>query len=146
MDYWMMWLIAGAVCVGLELFVPGLVLIFFGLGCVCTAGVSLISFVNNRVWLQIALFLVFSILSLVFLRKRFTLIFKGTMFYPEKKQDKHIFEFADVLEPVSDTREGRIKYNGTTWNAVSLSGDIEAGARVRVLRREGITYVVEKVL
>lgn len=49
MEYWMIWLIAGALCIGLELFIPGLVIIFFGLGCVCTAGFSLLSFVNNRV-------------------------------------------------------------------------------------------------
>lgn len=54
------------------------------------------------------------------------------------------FEFADVLETVSETKEGRIKYKGTSWNAVSTSGTIEAGSRVRVLRREGIAYVVEK--
>ena len=87
MEYWMIWLIAGALCIGLELFIPGLVIIFFGLGCVCTAGFSLLSFVNNRVWLQIVLFLIFSVLSLAFLRKKFTIIFKGTLFYPDKKLD-----------------------------------------------------------
>ena len=144
MEYWMIWLIAGALCIGLELFIPGLVIIFFGLGCVCTAGFSLLSFVNDRVWLQIVLFLIFSVLSLAFLRKKFTIIFKGTLFYPDKKLDMYSFEFADVLETVSETKEGRIKYKGTSWNAVSTLGTIEAGSRVRVLRREGIAYVVEK--
>ena len=144
MEYWMIWLIAGALCIGLELFIPGLVIIFFGLGCVCTAVFSLLSFVNNRVWLQIVLFLIFSVLSLAFLRKKFTIIFKGTLFYLDKKLDMYSFEFADVLETVSETKEGRIKYKGTSWNAVSTLGTIEAGSRVRVLRREGIAYVVEK--
>ncbi|WP_252830180.1 NfeD family protein [Treponema denticola] len=37
-----------------------------------------------------------------------------------------------------------MKYQGTTWSARSLSEEIPAGSMVRVLRREGLTYIVEK--
>ena len=81
---------------------------------------------------------------MAFLRKKFTPIFKGTIFYSDKKSDKEAEEFADVIETVFHNKEGRIKYQGTTWSARSLSEEIPEGSMVRVLRREGLTYIVEK--
>ena len=145
MEMWSVWLIMGAVCIGLELFIPGFVIIFFGFGCILTSVCCVIPLIQNVIWFQIILFLFFSIISLVFLRKRFTFVFKGSIFYPDRKNDVYSSDFADVLEDVSDIKEGRIKFNGTTWNARTISGNIETGKRVKVLRREGITYIVENV-
>ncbi|UTC65503.1 NfeD family protein [Treponema sp. OMZ 788] len=144
MAWWSIWLLIGVLCIGLELIIPGLVIIFFGLGAVFTSAVTLIPFVNQALWLQIILFVLFSVLSLIFLRKKFTPIFKGTVFYSDKKSDKAGEEFADVVEIVFHNKEGRIKYKGTTWSARSMSEEIPEGSRVRVLRREGLTYIVEK--
>ncbi|EGC77264.1 hypothetical protein HMPREF9353_01614 [Treponema denticola F0402] len=74
--------------------------------------------------------------SLLFLRVLFSILIK--------KDDKEAEEFADVIETVFHNKEGRIKYQGTTWSARSLSEEIPAGSMVRVLRREGLTYIVEK--
>ncbi|UTC68116.1 MULTISPECIES: NfeD family protein [unclassified Treponema] len=145
MAWWSIWLLAGVLCIGLELIIPGLVIIFFGFGAVFTSALTLIPFINEALWLQIIIFIICSVLSLVFLRKKFTPIFKGTVFYPDKKSDKYIEELADVVETVFHNKEGRIKYKGTTWSARSLSGEIPQGEVVRVLRREGLTYIVEKV-
>lgn len=142
MESWFVWLLAGIICIGLELFIPGLVIIFFGFGAIFAALFSI--FVSNVVF-QVIIFIFFSILPLVFFRKKFKSVFKGSVFYPDKKTDKTAFEFAEVLEAVSENAEGRIKYNGTTWNAVSVSGKIEAGSSVKIIRREGLTFLVEKI-
>ena len=144
MGWWSIWLLVGVICIGLELIIPGLVIIFFGFGAVFTSVFSLIPFINQALWFQIIIFVVFSILSLIFLRKKFTPIFKGTIFYPDKKSDKEAEEFADVIATVLHNKAGRIKYQGTTWSARSISEEIPEGSMVRVLRREGLTYIVEK--
>ena len=144
MGWWSIWLLVGVICIGLELIILGLVIIFFGFGAVFTSVFSLIPFINQALWFQIIIFVIFSVLSLAFLRKRFTPIFRGTIFYPDKKSGKEEDEFADVIETVFHNKEGRIKYQGTTWSARSISEEIPEGSMVRVLRREGLTYIVEK--
>ena len=143
MEAWSIWLLSGVICIGLELVVPGLVIIFFGLGAIRTAVFAFI--IPDAVWLQVLVFIICSILSLVFLRKKFTAIFKGSLFYPDKKSDNPASDFAEVIEPISENKEGRIKYGGTTWNAVSVSGEIETGSSVKIIKREGLTYLVEKI-
>ncbi|AIN94677.1 NfeD family protein [Treponema putidum] len=144
MGWWSIWLLVGVLCIGLELIIPGLVIIFFGFGAIFTSVFSLIPFINQALWLQIIIFIAFSVLSLIFLRKKFTPVFKGTVFYPDKKKSQPDDEFADVIETVFHNKEGRIKYKGTTWNARSLSEEIPRGSVVKVLKREGLTYIVEK--
>ncbi len=145
LEAWSLWLLIGVLCIGAELIIPGLVIIFFGFGAILTSVFSLIPFINNIFWLQLLVFLACSILSLVILRKKFTNIFKGSIFCPNKESDSPVSAYAEVLEDISDKKEGRIKYNGTTWNAISTSDTIKAGERVKVVRQEGLTYIVEKV-
>lgn len=142
LEPWSMWLLIGILCIGAELLIPGLVVIFFGFGAILTALFSLLPLIQDRLWIQILIFLVFSILSIVFLRKKFTPIFKGSVFLPNKQADSEVDAYALVLESLSEKKEGRIKYKGTTWNAISVSGEIPEGARVKVVRQEGLTYIV----
>ncbi len=139
LEPWSVWLLIGVICIGLELLMPGLVIIFFGFGAVLTAIFSLLPFVTDIFWLQIVVFLILSVLCLIFLRKKCTGIFKGTVFYPAKEAGQ---EFAQALEDISEKKEGRIKYKGTTWSARCESGEIAQGSTVKVLRREGISYIV----
>ncbi len=143
-DPWLLWLLIGVVCIGAELLIPGLVIIFFGFGAILTALISLVPFVATTLWLQLIIFVVCSVLSLIILRRKFTPIFKGSVFMPEKGDAVPASSYAEVVEAMSEKKEGRIKYNGTTWNAASTSGEIEVGERVKVLKKEGLTYIVEK--
>ena len=40
---------------------------------------------------------------------------------------------------------GRIRYQGTSWPAISLQGDIPAGRKARLLARDNLAWVVEPV-
>lgn len=117
---------------------------FFGLGAILTAVFAFV--VPEVLWLQVLVFIVCSLFSLLFLRKKFTSVFKGSMFYPDKKSDNSAADFAEVSETVYENKEGRIKYKGTTWNALSVSGEIEKGSSVKIIKKEGLTYFVEKVI
>lgn len=141
---WFIWLVIGIIAIGLEIFVPGLVIIFFGIGAVGTALVSLLPFVASHLWIQGLCFLVLSILSLVCLRRLFGNIFQGTVFdsFARSPGDS---PFAEVIEDISPSRDGRIRYKGTTWNARTLADEIPAGVSVKIVRLEGMTYIVEKI-
>ncbi len=142
---WSLWLLIGVLCIGAELIIPGLVVIFFGFGAILTSVISLLPFIHDIFWLQILIFLLCSIVSLIFLRKKFTPVFKGSIFSSEKETSLSASSYAEVVEALSDKKEGRIKYNGTTWSAISTSEEIDVGEQVKVLDREGLRYIVEKV-
>ncbi|ULQ58461.1 NfeD family protein [Brucepastera parasyntrophica] len=147
LDPWVYWAIIGVVCIGLEMLLPGFVIFFFGMGGIATALLSLIPFVSQWLWLQVLIFIVTSLLSLIFFRRHFKRIFSGTVFNPSKKNPEEVGagETAEVLETVGPVQEGRIRFQGTTWSAQSSSGTIPAGSSARIVDRKGLVYIVEPI-
>ncbi len=141
---WFVWAIVGVVCIGLEMLLPGFVIFFFGVGALATALLSLLPFVSGMIWLQVLLFIVLSVLSLVFLRRRFTQIFAGTVFDSRHAdpEETGAGETAEVIETVTAHADGRIRFKGTTWPARTKSGSIPVGARALVIERDGMTYII----
>jgi len=146
-DPWFLWALIGIVCIGLEMLLPGFVIFFFGVGALVTALCSLVPFVSDTIWLQILLFITFSILSLVFLRRKFTKVFAGTVFDSHKtnKETDGVGKIADVIEMAGPVTEGRIRFQGTTWKAHTKAGECLPGTHVRIVSREGMTYIIEPV-
>jgi membrane protein implicated in regulation of membrane protease activity len=144
---WFVWALAGFVCIGLEMLLPGFVIFFFGMGGLLTAVSCLVPFVSGQVWLQVLLFVAFSVGSLVFLRQKFTRIFAGTIFDSNRGNvdSDGVGDIADVLETAGTVTEGRIRFRGTTWKAHTREGECATGSRVRIVAREGMTYIVEAV-
>jgi len=55
-----------------------------------------------------------------------------------------LYQTGEALEPLSPT--GRVSVGGEIWNAVSASGaPIDAGERVEVISREGMTLHVDRI-
>lgn len=144
---WFAWALIGVLCIGLEIVMPGFVIFFFGMGGLVTALFCLIPAVADMAWLQIVLFVVLSVLSLLFLRKRFTKIFEGTVFDARKgnPEEDGIGSVADVIEATGSVNEGRIRFRGTTWKSRTREGELPAGSPCRILGREGLVYIVGPV-
>lgn len=149
-DPWFVWALVGVSCIGLEMLLPGFVIFFFGMGALATALCSLMPPVAGALWLQIILFVFFSILSLVLLRRRFTRIFEGTVFNPSRVsgEEEGTGEMAEVVELIGPAREGRIRFRGTTWKARCATGEFAPGefapgSMVKIVERDGMTYVVK---
>ena len=143
---WLVWALIGIGCIGIEMLMPGFVIFFFGLGGLATALCCLVPFISDQVWLQILLFVVFSVFSLVYLRKRFTRIFGGTVFDPHKgnADDEGVGGLAEVIEDIGSLKEGRIRFRGTSWKAKTGSGIFVKGDIVRIVSREDLTYIVDR--
>jgi len=55
-------------------------------------------------------------------------------------------QIVDVVEDINDlTNDGRIRYQGISWQAKTIDGDVPAGSQVRIKYRENTTWIVEPV-
>ncbi|MCD4652083.1 MAG: NfeD family protein [Candidatus Cloacimonetes bacterium] len=141
----LIWLILGIVFILMEFAIPGFVIAFFGAGALLTSLMTYLGVTSSIAW-QLALFIVFSLMSLFLLRKFVTRAFCG------KVDDHEIEEFnMDVGKIVTVTEtidphhgSGKITYHGTIWKATARIR-IESGESARVIGKVNITIEVEPV-
>lgn len=139
MDTGLFWLSIGVVLFVMEMIAPGFVLFFFGLGAWVTALVNW--FFPISVASQLFLFTAVSLLSLVIFRG----LIKGKFFGNSEGADLIIEENdrAEVVEAIYPPHQGRVKYNGTLWQA-QAEETIEVGEIVRLVRRNNLVIYVKK--
>ena len=140
------WFALGVALMFLELFVPGLVVCFLGLGAVVVACFR---------WLGLFLpvgqsILAWFITSIVFLLGLRHLLLR---YIPSERSYSFTDEDVEAAGSIVDvTREvgsgdstGRIHYAGTTWPAIAQQGQIPVGQKARLLYRENLIWHVEPV-
>ena len=55
-------------------------------------------------------------------------------------------QIVEAVEDINDvTNEGRIRYQGISWQARTLEGNVPAGTKVRIKYRDNTTWIVEPV-
>ncbi len=142
----LIWFLVGLVFIGVEFLAPGVISIFFGVGAWATAMLFWI-FPSMGLTVQLALFLIFSILSLVILRKTIAKKFFKDSEKGESDLDiDYIGEEASVVEIILPEDDGIVSFHGTNWKARS-SHVIEVGASVVITNQTGLTlHVVPKNL
>lgn len=139
------WAFIGLVMIGLEFLIPGLVIIFFGAGALITSILTaIIPGLKSGIGWQIVLWLGASGLSLAFLRKYLSKVFRGKTLIDtgEKPSGKT----AKVTERITPDNPGRVHFEGTTWKASSYTETLNKGETVTVLKQEGLTLIVSKAL
>jgi inner membrane protein len=139
------WTILGLVLVFIEFFIPGLVIIFFGVGALITALITWMF--SPSLTIQFLVFTVSSILFLIGLRKYLKTTFVGKMKGENGEQNFNV-EIGKII-PVTEYIQpgevgGRVRYQGTTWSA-KADVPIPPGESVRIIGCENITLVVEKM-
>jgi membrane protein implicated in regulation of membrane protease activity len=137
------WFFIGLVLLLLELALPGLIVIFFGIGAWITA-LAIILF-HPDINVQIIIFLISSILSLALLRR----YLKKKFFHEDKSEvitleDEFIGKIGIADTDMKAGKKGRIQFKGSTWSAIS-DVDIESGSQVKVVNKESITLIVTKL-
>jgi len=141
---WIVWFFVGLVLLLAEFAIPGLIVVFFAMGAWLAAIVCLIFDVSLAI--QLTIFLAGSILSLVFLRQKFSKLFKGSV----RKERTTTDDFAElvgehgvVIETIASGRMGKVEVRGTPWTAES-SVELRAGQAVAVVERRGLTLIVKE--
>jgi inner membrane protein len=136
-----LWGVLGVVLIAAELLIPGFVIFFFGMGALVTALLSgIIPAVGSGFGWQGLIWGAASVGSLIVLRRRFSKTFRGTVFNPISNRD--VGKSAAVTEPISPENPGRVRYQGTTWKAVSYTESFGPGERVEIIKEENLTLVV----
>jgi membrane protein implicated in regulation of membrane protease activity len=139
------WFIIGLVLFLLELAVPGLVLMFFGMGAWIVAILCLIF--NVSLDIQLIVFILSSVLFLITLRKYVSKLFSGrkqTETNKGENQEDYIGENVLVVETISPPRKGKVELHGTYWNA-EADIEIKKGTTVEIIGKESLTLKVKQV-
>jgi len=135
------WFLIGLVFLLLELVVPGLVIVFFGVGAWITALCSV--FFNIDINIQILIFTVSSVITLALLRnylkKRF---FKEDTTLQGSLDEEFIGKTATVESVIQPGKQGKVSFKGTQWEAES-DQRIEEGTRVQIIGKNSIILQVK---
>lgn len=120
----------------------GLTVIWFAIGAL---GALAAAFLGCELWVQLVVFVAASALSLALLRP-----VAARHFFTQRSPtnaDRVIGREAQVTEEINNVAgQGQVVIMGQTWTARSqMNVIIPAGARVKVLRIEGVKVFVEKI-
>jgi len=131
------WIIIGLVLVALEMVVPGLVIIWFGVAAVLT---GILAFFIPNPYFQYGAFLFFSGLG-VFLAQWIGR--KITRPEPEPVGALRLpGAIGVVLESIEPAKMGRVKVQGEEWRA-EAAVPLAEGVKVKVVKVDGTHLVVE---
>ena len=140
------WLGSGIFLMVIEFLVPGLVMVFVGLGALTVALGMQLGYIDE-IPQQFTTFFISSIIYLLTLR------FLVLRFVPSVTRKANIDEDEEVMgsivEIVADINSGefgRVEHSGSSWQA-RAEGDqtILKGEQVKIIGRDNITWIVQKI-
>lgn len=138
-NMWQVWAIVAVLCLILELSSGDFFIICFSIGAVF--GVIGAAVGLNIYW-QIAVFALFSLLSVLFVRPiALRYLHKNEPNKPSNA-DALLGRTGRVTEAIKAGRKGYVQIDGDLWRAVSTE-DIPTGTTVRVVGRESTIITVE---
>jgi len=135
-----LWAIAGLFLVFIELLTTSFFAIFLGAGALMTALLTYLG-ITTHFWSQILVFSVFSVLSILLLRR-----FAKNLFGKESKNtySEYVGDKATVEERIEPNKEGKVFYRGTVWIAFSDEEQaIDKGSSVIITEVDGIKLKVK---
>jgi len=141
-----LWLGSGIFLMAIEFLVPGLVLVFVGLGALTVALGMQLGYIDE-IPQQFTTFFISSIIYLLTLR------FLVLRFVPSVTRKENIDEDEEVIgsivelvEDINSGEFGRVKHSGSSWQA-RAEGDqtILKGEQVKIIGRDNITWIVQKI-
>ena len=137
------WAIFGVALMFCELALPGLILFFFGLGALLTAGV--VWLFPLSLTLQITVFLIASLAFLFSLRRWLRGIFMGrsTDETQEALPEGMIGQEGRVSQTIRPDAFGKIILHGTAWTA-EADEVLEEGTQVEIIGQKSLTLKVKR--
>ncbi len=147
MEVWLIWLIATAILIIIEL-ISGMVASFcLAIGCLAA---MIVSALQIGMEIQLTAFAIATVLSFIFIAP---VVKKWQNGKNEKSNtqggsnmDALIGRVVDVIQEIPCNGIGRIRIDGDNWQARSISNEaITAGSKVKVVSYESIIIEVEKV-
>jgi len=144
------WFVIGTLLVVAEFFVPGIVLVFFGVSAwIVALATGLIGPIRASVPIQVGIWVVLSVILLFTLRSWLQGLLKGFTAQqtdPNKMPREGIGARVEVIENI-DTKShtGRVRWKGSLWRA-EADEDVPAGATVEIVDQCNMTLKVKRVV
>ena len=139
---WWHWLVLGLLLAVAEMATAGgFYIIFFGVGALLVGTLSAFGLAGPE-WVQLLLFTVFSVVSLLLFRSR---LLTWLQVEPQRPpMDTLVGEIGVTKEDLAPGGVGQVELRGTAWSGRNAGGAVLArGARCRVVRVEGLMLHVE---
>ncbi|OEU50898.1 MAG: hypothetical protein BA861_09665 [Desulfobacterales bacterium S3730MH5] len=140
------WFLAGLALVLLELVMPGVIFVFFGVGAWIVAAATYLK-LTSSFESQLLLFSIASIVLLVFFRKWIKGMFHGHVSdVQDLSQDLDEFVGKNVVvlkDVIPDEMGGVVEFKGANWSAVSEE-HIASGKVAIITELDGITLRIQK--
>ena len=134
---WWLWVLFGLVLLAIEAQSAGLHFGFFAAGAM-VVGLLVALGIGGPLWLQILLFTLISVASLLFFRKPLQRAFK--LDRGSEEIDTLVGETAVALDEIAGGAIGKAELRGTSWNARNAGNQpLRRGDRCTVERVEGLT-------
>ena len=136
------WLLLGIALLLSELFIPGLIAAFFGIGALLVGVLTLLGIIDTLA-AQLAVFAVFSLVALFALRKHFHRWLRGTEADPSAKDMDDAGVIGSRVKVLTDFTDGTgtVQLNGAKWDAESPDS-LKMGDTAWVTEHKGIILVV----
>jgi len=133
------WFVAGAILLLMEFIIPGIFVLFFGIGAMITS--LCVYLFHPSLGIQFLIFSSTSILSLVLLRS-----YLLQRLYKKDNIVDYDEEFVGALaicvEDIEPEEEGKIDFKGTVWRAISAIS-VAKGEKVKIINKAGLILEVE---
>ena len=149
MPVWMkpelIWFIVGLVLLLAEFGAPGFVMFFFGIGAWVVALVCFAADIGLEI--QLFVFLISSVFSLLLLRRRLSSLFFGTKAgfkNLEDNVDDYLGVKVKVVKEIQPNVKGKVELHGTNWEA-EADEVIPEGAVVVIVEMNNLTFKVKPV-
>ena len=139
---WWIWIIAGAILLGIEVLTPGgFYVFFFGIGAILI-GILLVLGIPLNMAFQLLIFLCLSVVLLLVFRKRLLPLFET------KKSNESIEHIVDetafAKSELPPSGYGQVEFRGTSWNAKNIGAvAINTENRCTIRKIAGLTLEVE---
>jgi membrane protein implicated in regulation of membrane protease activity len=139
------WLIVGLLLILSEFVLPGLLMIFFGLGACIVSGICFYTEISVNI--QLGVFLATSVVSLLFLRKYLKSLFLGHVTDTQSTSENlagFLGQKAIVKQTIIEKIGGKIEFHGTNWHA-EAEYEIAEGTPVEIIGKDSLTLKVKKL-
>lgn len=139
-------LIGGILLMVLEAMLPGGVAFLLGISGLGVGALRYFGFLEDPFTATLVWLLTSTTLTIA-IRPFINKYFKGDSYTKLADEDYEAMDqIVETTEPIDDlTNEGRIRFQGISWQARSLEGTIPAGVQVRIKYRDNTTWIVEPV-
>ncbi|MEM7181546.1 MAG: NfeD family protein [Spirochaetota bacterium] len=137
------WIVVGIGLIVLELIVPGTFVSFVGISAILTG--ILVWIVPLGIVTQLIICSISSFFLILIGGNIVRKIFPADRKYVPIRHNEYVNQIAPVATKILlNKKGGKIKFQGTVWDAVCLEDEISVGEYTKILSRDNLTYIVQK--